>query len=82
MVIREIELTQFRNYASQSIKAYPGINVFYGDNAQGKTNILEAVYFCACARSHRTSRDIEMIRHEARPLYGPDCLLQPERLGG
>ena len=65
MVIREIELTQFRNYANQSIKAYPGINVFYGDNAQGKTNILEAVYLCACARSHRTSRDIEMIRHEA-----------------
>lgn len=65
MIIRKIELTQFRNYERQIIATEPGINVFYGDNAQGKTNILEAVYLCACARSHRTSRDAEMIRHSA-----------------
>ena len=65
MIIREIELGQFRNYDRQKIVTEPGINVFYGDNAQGKTNILEAVYLCACARSHRTARDAEMIRHQA-----------------
>jgi DNA replication and repair protein RecF len=65
MMIRKIELAQFRNYEQQAITTEPGINVFFGDNAQGKTNILEAVYLCACARSHRTSRDGEMIRHTA-----------------
>ncbi|HBP38656.1 MAG TPA: DNA replication/repair protein RecF [Clostridiales bacterium] len=65
MRVRQIELKQFRNYGQQSITVEPGINVFYGDNAQGKTNILEAVYLCACARSHRTARDAEMIRHQA-----------------
>ncbi len=65
MIIKKIELTQFRNYENQSILVGPGINVFYGDNAQGKTNILEAVYLCACARSHRTSRDTELILHNA-----------------
>jgi DNA replication and repair protein RecF len=63
MHIRQIELTQFRNYEKQIIDVAPGINVFYGDNAQGKTNVLEAVYLCACARSHRTARDVDMIRH-------------------
>lgn len=65
MQIRQIELTCFRNYEKQTIVVAPGINVFFGDNAQGKTNILEAVYLCACARSHRTSRDTDMIRHQA-----------------
>lgn len=63
MIIRSIELADFRNYEHQLIETDPGINVIYGDNAQGKTNILEAVYLCACARSHRTSRDSDLIRH-------------------
>jgi len=41
----------------------PSINVFFGENAQGKTNIIEAIYLCACARSHRTSKDRELIFH-------------------
>lgn len=65
MIIKQIELNQFRNYENQTMEIAPGINVFYGDNAQGKTNILEAVYLCACARSHRTSRDSELIRRDA-----------------
>ena len=39
----------------------PNVNVFMGDNAQGKTNILEAIYYCAFAKSHRTSKDKELI---------------------
>lgn len=61
MNVSSIELTHFRNYEKLKIDIRPGINVFYGFNAQGKTNILEAVYLCACARSHRTSRDTDMI---------------------
>ena len=65
MIIRRIELSDFRNYGQQIIMTEPGVNVFYGDNAQGKTSVLEAVYLCACARSHRTARDSEIIRNQA-----------------
>ena len=64
MQVERIELTGFRNYGNLDIHVHPGVNVFYGDNAQGKTNILESIYMCACARSHRTSRDTDIIRHE------------------
>lgn len=65
MQIVNIRLEQFRNYEDTFVSVQPGVNVLYGDNAQGKTNILEAIYLCACARSHRTSRDPDMIRHNA-----------------
>ncbi|MDD2440509.1 MAG: DNA replication/repair protein RecF [Eubacteriales bacterium] len=61
MIVTHINLNQFRNYKEQEIAASPGINVFFGDNAQGKTNILEAVYLCTCARSHRTAKDSDLI---------------------
>jgi len=61
MNVSSIELTTFRNYEKLKIDIQPGINVFYGFNAQGKTNILEAVYLCACARSHRTAKDTDLI---------------------
>ncbi|NCB65875.1 MAG: DNA replication/repair protein RecF [Bacilli bacterium] len=64
MYVNAIELTDFRNYRSQQITVHPDINVFFGANAQGKTNILEAVYLCACARSHRTSRDSDLIHQD------------------
>ncbi|NLW10706.1 MAG: DNA replication/repair protein RecF [Clostridiaceae bacterium] len=64
MYVTNIRLEQFRNYRDQSIDTGSGVNVFYGNNAQGKTNILEAIYMCACARSHRTSRDQDLIMHE------------------
>ena len=62
MYIRNLKLDHFRNYDSLDLEFSPGTNLFYGDNAQGKTNILEAVYFCGTTRSHRTSRDGELIR--------------------
>lgn len=61
MQVTKIYLEQFRNYLNQKIDTGSGVNVFYGNNAQGKTNILEALYMCACARSHRTSKDQELI---------------------
>jgi len=63
MFIRSIHIENFRNYRRLDLKVEPSINVFFGENAQGKTNIIEAIYLCACARSHRTSKDRELIFH-------------------
>ena len=64
MFAESIELKNFRNYESLSLKLNPGTNILYGDNAQGKTNILEAVYLCGTTKSHRGARDREMIRFD------------------
>ena len=62
MVIKKIYLENFRNYEKQEINLNENINVFYGNNAQGKTNILEALYYSALGRSFRTNKDSELIR--------------------
>lgn len=61
MFIKEIYLENFRNYTKQKIELNQNINVFYGSNAQGKTNVLEALYFCAFGRSFRTAKEAELI---------------------
>lgn len=65
MYIESIELKNYRNYESLSLELDKGTNIFYGDNAQGKTNILEAAYLCGTTKSHRGSKDREMIRFDA-----------------
>lgn len=65
MIINKIYLENFRNYAKQEIKLDKNINVFYGNNAQGKTNILEALYICAFGRSFRTYKDAELIKFDS-----------------
>lgn len=65
MIINKIYLENFRNYETQEIKLDKNINVFYGNNAQGKTNILEALYICAFGRSFRTYKDVELINFES-----------------
>ena len=62
MIIESIELSNYRNYEKLEIHFDKGTNILYGDNAQGKTNILEAAYMCGTTKSHRGSRDKEMIR--------------------
>ncbi len=62
MYISSLTLTNFRNYTAEKIKFSPLTNVIYGSNAQGKTNILEAVYIFAQGRSHRAKSDREMIK--------------------
>ena len=64
MYIESLELKNFRYYEELSIVLDPGTNILYGDNAQGKTNVLEAVYLCGTTKSHRGSKDKEMIRFE------------------
>jgi DNA replication and repair protein RecF len=63
--LSRLQLQAFRNYARADIQFSPGLNVIYGDNAQGKTNLLEAVYVLATGRSHRTSRDQELVSQGA-----------------
>lgn len=69
MHIETIALRDFRNYDALRLSLHPGINVFFGDNAQGKTNLLEAVYLCCLGRSHRTVRDNELIRLGQKDAY-------------
>ena len=62
MIIKSIELNQFRNYETLQITFDEATNILYGDNAQGKTNILEAAYVSGTSKSHRGSKDKELIR--------------------
>ena len=64
MIIESIELQNYRNYDQLHMEFSPGTNILYGNNAQGKTNILEAVYVCCTTKSHRGSKDREMIRFQ------------------
>lgn len=65
MYIESIQLKNFRNYEFLEMEFDKGTNILYGDNAQGKTNILEAVYLCGTSKSHKGSKDKEIIRfHE------------------
>ena len=61
MIIESMELKNFRNYRELQLQFDEKTNIFYGDNAQGKTNILEAVYLSGTTRSHKGSRDRDMI---------------------
>ena len=61
MIIKSIELKNFRNYRELKLIFDEKTNIFYGDNAQGKTNILEAVYLSGTTKSHKGSRDRDMI---------------------
>lgn len=61
MYIKRLQMLNYRNYVALDISLGKNVNVFIGDNAQGKTNILESIYYCAFAKSHRTSKDKELI---------------------
>lgn len=65
MYLKAIEIENYRNYASLAADFSPGINIFIGENAQGKTNLMEAIYVLALARSHRTNKDRELIKWDA-----------------
>ena len=72
MIIKSVELKDFRNYEYLKMDFYDGVNLIYGDNAQGKTNILEAIYIAATTRSHRGAKDEELIRSEEVPESSSD----------
>lgn len=62
MIVESLSLKNYRNYENLNLNFSNGTNIFYGNNAQGKTNILEAVYMSGTTKSHRTNKDLELIR--------------------
>ena len=80
-----MSLKNYRNYESLNLDFDPNINIFYGDNAQGKTNILEAVYVSGTTKSHRSAKDREMIffsEDEAHICTRPKALRLTEYRSG
>jgi len=69
MIIKSIELSNFRNYENLEIHFDHGTNILYGDNAQGKTNILEAAFLSGTTKSHKGSKDKEMIRFDCEEAH-------------
>ena len=65
MIVKRIELDNFRNYELLKLDLDGKTNILYGNNAQGKTNILESVYVCSTTKSHRTNKDSELINLNA-----------------
>lgn len=66
MYIKEINLQNYRNYDIEKIELYEGTNIFFGDNAQGKTNILEAIFLSSLGKSFRTNKDKELIKENEK----------------
>ncbi len=65
MLVQAITLGNYRNYSNLQLSVHPNINILIGDNGQGKTNILEAIFYAATGKSHRTNYDHELVQwHE------------------
>lgn len=65
MIVKHLSLAHFRNYVALDVDFSPGINVIYGDNAQGKTNLIEAIAYLSTCRSHRARGDRELIAFDS-----------------
>lgn len=68
MILKKIELHNFRNYEKLMTRFYKGINIIYGDNAQGKTNLLESIYVLGLTKSHRSFIDNNLIKNNCESL--------------
>ena len=87
MIIKSLNLENFRNYENLSIEFDKGTNVLTGENAQGKTNILEALYICSTTKSHKGSKDSEIIKFDSdeshiKCIIEKDIVKSIEVLGG
>lgn len=69
MIIKRLELADYRNYEFLDLQFDKGTNILYGDNAQGKTNILEAIYVAATTKSHKGSKDREIINFDKEEAH-------------
>ena len=79
MMIKSLELKNYRNYEELQMNFDKGINILYGDNAQGKTNVLEAIYVCSVSKSHRGSKDKEMISFDQEEAH-IKCVVQKKEM--
>jgi DNA replication and repair protein RecF len=66
MVLKKLKLVNFRNYAKEEIVFHPGLNILFGQNGQGKTNILESLYYLALTKSFRTNTDQNLVLNNAQ----------------
>lgn len=78
MIIKSLELADFRNYEMLELCFDKGTNILYGDNAQGKTNILEAIYVSATTKSHKGSKDKEIINFNKEEAHIRTYLLKED----
>jgi DNA replication and repair protein RecF len=69
MYVKKVVLQNYRNYERISVPLNSGLNIFFGDNAQGKTNFIESIYMCGTGRSHRTFKDKEVISWNKKIAY-------------
>lgn len=69
MIIKSLELNNYRNYKELNINFDEGVNILYGENAQGKTNVLEAIYMSATTKSHKGSKDKEIVNFESEEAH-------------
>lgn len=69
MKVTELTITNYRNLAAQKVTFDKGLNVFVGDNAQGKTNLVESVYLCCIGKSPRVDRDKDLVRWGEQSAY-------------
>lgn len=69
LYVENITLKGYRNYSSRAVEFSRGVNIFKGENAQGKTNLLEAVYFLSCGKSFRTQKDMDLINFSMDKAY-------------
>lgn len=69
MWVKTLSLFHFRNLQQEEVELQPGVNLFYGKNAQGKTNLLESIYLCATGRSQRTRLDSQLIEFRQKEAH-------------
>lgn len=74
MIIKSLSVSDFRNHSSTTLALSPGVNILVGDNAQGKTNLLEAVYLTCVGKGWRTNKDREMIKFDADTALVRTCI--------
>ncbi len=79
MMIKSIELKNFRNYEDLFIEFTDGTNILFGDNAQGKTNVLESAYVSGTTKSHKGSKDKDMIRFQEDESHIRTFVLKHDR---
>ena len=76
MIIKSLELENFRNYDSLSLNFDSKTNILYGDNAQGKTNVLEAIYLSSTTKSHKGSKDKNIIKFDKEEAHTKTLLVK------
>ena len=79
MTIEQIELNNYRNYDKMKLRFNKNVNIIIGDNAKGKTNILESIYYLSITKSYRTNEDINLI-HQGTNFFKISAKIKTENI--